>query len=106
VNWGNENMMNTKVKIEQSDENMMNTKIKVEQSDFNSTEILNDDVIEQIGHEVKELIELLDDDDDDDNNDNHLSPVRYPGLTKRNYEDNGNYICIIVILDYYKQIKY
>lgn len=70
--------------------NNLKTEFKTEEHDFNSIEILEDDVIEHIGQEVEELIELLDDNEDDDS---HSTAVRYPGLTsksvKRDIEDNG-----------------
>lgn len=67
----------------------MSTTIKVEETEFGTTEIL-DNAIDQIGQEVKDLIELLNDDKDDDSN---SVAIRYPGLTlkstKRDHDNTG-----------------
>lgn len=86
VNWG-------------GDENRMST--KVEPTDFESTEILDDDALEQIGQEVNDLIELLDDGEDLDE-DTHSTAIRYPGLasssSKRNHGDSGIFIYLIFLV--------
>lgn len=70
--------------------NHLKTEIKREEHEFNSIEIIEDDFLKQIEHEVKELIELLDDNEDDDS---PSTAIRYPGLTsksiKREIEDSG-----------------
>jgi hypothetical protein len=80
VNWVDKNIMSDNLK----------TEFKTDEQDFNTTEILEDDVIKHIGKEIKELIELLDDNEDDDS---PSTAIRYPGLTsmsvKRENEDNG-----------------
>ncbi|XP_025415356.1 N-acetyltransferase ESCO2 isoform X2 [Sipha flava] len=82
VNWVDKNIMSDNLK----------TEFKTDEQDFNTTEILEDDVIKHIGKEIKELIELLDDNEDDDS---PSTAIRYPGLTsmsvKRENEDNESY---------------
>lgn len=73
----------------------MSTVLRVEESEFNSTEILDDNAIEEIEKEVNNLIDLLDDDDDDNKMEetSNLTAIRYPGLTlkstKRDHENMG-----------------
>lgn len=76
---------------------MMCANIKAEPSDFNNTDILKDNEIEQIGQEVKEIIELLNDNEDEiddiDVDDELSTDIRYPGLAsksiKRDHDKNG-----------------